>query len=362
LNQEYYQKLISGQIGGFASVVRLLLPILSFFYGVVIRLRNILYNIRLLKTHRVEKPVISVGNITAGGTGKTPLVIWLCRSLSEKKKTVILTRGYKAETSQEETSQTYDDEPKILIKNCPGIEVVVNPDRLEGAGEAIIKFGAEVLIMDDGFQHRRLSRDIDIVTIDATKPFGYDRILPAGLLREPPCGLIRADAVVITRCNQVNEIQLKMIEKQIENNMKDAIVAKTTHKVVAARLANGKKIIPEALKGKKIFAFCGIGNPHSFIATIRNLGCKVVGSKIFNDHHRYLEEDINEIIYHSDKIEADLIITTEKDWTKIDSFEVIQSKSTSNIAYLLVELEFIDGEEKIRGLIEKALEVKINAK
>jgi tetraacyldisaccharide 4'-kinase len=315
-----------------------------------------------LRTHRIDKPVISVGNITAGGTGKTPLVIWLCRWLSEKKKMVILTRGYKAVTSQAETSQTYDDEPQILIKNCPGVEVVVNPDRVEGANEAIIKFGAEVLIMDDGFQHRRLGRDIDIVTIDATKPFGYERVLPAGLLREPLCGLIRADAVVITRCNQVNEIQLKMIEKQIENNMKGAIVAKATNKVVAARIANGKKMIPEALKGKKIFAFCGIGNPHSFIATIRGLGCEIAGSKIYNDHYRYREEDINEIIHHSNKIKADLIITTEKDWTKIDSFEVIQSKSSSNIGYLVVELKFIDGEEKIRGLIEKALGVKINAK
>jgi tetraacyldisaccharide 4'-kinase len=277
-------------------------------------------------------------------------------------KTVVLTRGYKAATSQGETSQTYGDEPQILTKKCPGIEVVINPDRVEGAREAIRKHDAEVLVMDDGFQHRRLGRDVDIVTIDATKPFGYGKILPAGLLREPFCGLIRADAVVITRCNQVNEIQLKMIEKQIENNMKDAIVAKTTHKVVAARLANGKKIIPEALKGKRIFAFCGIGNPHSFITTIRDLGCEIAGSKIYNDHYRYREEDINEILSHSKKSDADFIITTEKDWTKIDFLEVINSESASIIGYLKIELNFISGEEKIRGLIEKALGIKINAK
>ncbi|MHC4293783.1 MAG: tetraacyldisaccharide 4'-kinase, partial [Planctomycetota bacterium] len=351
MDQEYYRKLISGQIGGSASSVRLLLPILSFFYGVVIRLRNILYNIGLLRTHRLDRPVISVGNITAGGTGKTPLVIWLCRCLSGKKKTVILTRGYKAQTSKEKTSQTYVDEPQILIKKCQGVEIIINADRVEGAREAIRKFNAEVLVLDDGFQHRRLGRDVDIVTVDATKPFGYGRLLPAGLLREPPCSLIRADAVVITRCDHVNEIQLKMIEKQIENNMKDAIVTKTAHKVVAARLANGKKIIPEALKGKRIFAFCGIGNPHSFITTLRDLGCEIAGSKIYNDHYHYREEDINEIINHSDKTDADLIITTEKDWTKLDCIEVIQSKRTSTIGCLVVELKFIDGEEKIRGLI-----------
>jgi len=361
LDQEYYRKLISGQIGGIASIVRLLLPILSFFYGIVIRSRNILYNIGLLRTHRVNKPVISIGNITVGGTGKTPLVIWLCRWLSGQMKTVVLTRGYKAATSQGETNQTYDDEPQILAKSCPGIKVVVNPDRVEGASEAIRKFGAEVLIMDDGFQRRRLTRDIDIVTIDATKPFGYSRLLPAGLLREPVGGLRRADAVIITRCDQVNEIQLKMIEKQIENITKDAILATTTHKVVIARLADGEGIIPEELKNKRIFAFCGIGNPHSFIATIQNLGCKVTGSKTFNDHHRYREEDIKEILFQSNKAYANLILTTQKDWTKIEYNNILNSGISKSMGYLEIKLEFISGEEKIRGLIEKALAVKIEA-
>jgi tetraacyldisaccharide 4'-kinase len=353
---------MSGEIEGFASSVRLLLPILSFLYVTVIRLRNVLYNIGLLRTHRVDKPVISVGNITAGGTGKTPLVIWLCRCLSQQKKTVVLTRGYKAGTNLEESSQTYDDEPRILANSCPGVEVVINPDRVEGARQAIIKFNAEVLVMDDGFQHRRLGRDLDIVTIDATKPFGYGRILPAGLLREPIYGLTRADAVVITRSDQVNEIQLKVIEKQIENNTKDTIIAKANHKVVAVRLANGKKIIPRSLKGKRVFAFCGIGNPHSFTKTIRDLGCEIVASKIYNDHYHYREEDINEIISHSNKIGVDLIITTEKDWTKIDSLEIVHSERASDIGYLKIELNFISGEEKIRGLIEKSLGIKINTK
>jgi tetraacyldisaccharide 4'-kinase len=359
LDQEYYRKLISGEIGGLGLIVRFLLPIICFFYGISVRLRNFLYTKGLFKIHRVDRPVISVGNITTGGTGKTPFVILLCKWLSEKKKIAILTRGYKAGTRQEETNQTYIDEPQILAKSCPGVEVIINPDRLEGAREAIRKFNAEVLLMDDGFQHRRLGRDVDIVMIDATKPFGYGWLLPAGLLREPICGLRRADAVVITRCDQVNEIQLKLVEQKIQNTTEDAIIARSAHKVVIAKLADGEEISPERLKGKRIFAFCGIGNPVSFIDTIHRIGCKVVGSKIYNDHHHYTEEDIREIFEKGGKVSSDLILTTQKDWTKIEGMKILYSEGNKPIGYLEIALNFISGEEKIRRLIEKSLAVKI---
>ncbi len=199
MNQSIFKKLVSGQSRGvIAAIVRLLLNVIAAFYGIGVCLRNRLFDGGQAKSYavttaglvtsdpplgevspladraQVTVPVISVGNITVGGTGKTPFVIWLCNLLREENiNCAILTRGYKAATGE-------NDEPGMLAKNCPGTAVVVNPDRLAGAIEAVKKHRAQALIMDDGFQHRRLHRDIDIVTIDAMLPFGYGRCcLPA---------------------------------------------------------------------------------------------------------------------------------------------------------------------------------------
>ncbi len=177
LNQEAYKKLISGQSKGIAAAgARAVLRLLSWGYAAITGIRNLLYSKGWLKIHRVNVPVISIGNITTGGTGKTPLVIWLAHQITKNSKFKncgILTRGYKT-----------TDEPEILAQSCPAAKVIINPDRVAGAQEAINKFAAQVLLMDDGFQHRRLGRNLDIVTIDATCPFGYGKILPAGLLQE----------------------------------------------------------------------------------------------------------------------------------------------------------------------------------
>ena len=191
MDQQKYKKLISGQKKGFeASIVLFFLKILSFIYVIIIVIRTFLYSAGWLKIHRVNVPVISVGNITTGGTGKTPFVIWVYRHIVEnskiKKRNIlcgILTRGYKTA-----------DEPKLLEQSCPEAKIIVNPDRIAGAKEAITKYSPNIFILDDGFQHRRIGRDLDIVTIDATCPFGYGRMLPAGLLREPVSSLKRADA------------------------------------------------------------------------------------------------------------------------------------------------------------------------
>jgi len=208
LKQQTHRKLISGQSSGFgASILRLLLALAATGYSLVVRLRNFLYSNGMLRVHHVDAAVICVGNITTGGTGKTPLVVWLCNLITQNSKLntqnckfAILTRGYKARTQE---NADLKDEIAILAESCPEAQVIVNPDRVAGAAEAIEKHAAKVLIMDDGFQHRRLARNLDIAAIDATQPFGYGRMLPAGLLREPVSSLNRAGAVVITRCDQV---------------------------------------------------------------------------------------------------------------------------------------------------------------
>jgi len=191
LNQQTYRKLISGQsTGWFAASSRSALGVAGAVYTIGIRLRNLLYCKGWLKAHRVNAIVFSVGNITTGGTGKTPLVIWLYNLLRQKNYgCAILTRGYKATQNSKHKTQNYFDEPAILAETCPKAKVIVNPDRVASAAAAVNKFGANVLIMDDGFQHRRLGRDLDIVTIDAMCPFGYGKLLPAGLLREPATAL-----------------------------------------------------------------------------------------------------------------------------------------------------------------------------
>jgi len=361
LNQQRFHKLISGQTRGFgASCLRFFLGVAAKLYAAIIALRNLAYSKKWLKVHTAGAAVISVGNITVGGTGKTPLVVWLVKQITEnlKLKTknygcAVLTRGYK-------TTQNYSDEPAILTESCPQAKVIINPDRVAGAGEAVSKFKANALIMDDGFQHRRLARDLDIVTIDATCPFGYDKMLPAGLLREPVAALKRADAVVITRCDQAGEGKLAELEKKLWYLNPNMTIARSIHKPVCTKPIDGSQISIDELKDKRILAFCGIGNPDAFFNTVNGLGCDIVGSKIYDDHYRYTDDCLADIYEQAGHLKADLILTTQKDWTKITRLATV--KKDIPLAYLAIELKFISGEDKITQLIEDALAGKITGK
>ena len=359
MDQQAYRRLISGQTEGLAAaVLRILLLILSLIYCSVIRLRNFLYARGAFKTYRSDVPVISVGNITAGGTGKTPLVIWVCRLLEERGiSTAILTRGYKSAQRSKDPVPGCGDEPAVLAESCPKAKVIVNPDRVAGANQAVSEFAAQALVMDDGFQHRRLHRDLDIVTIDATEPFGFGSILPAGLLREPVSSLKRAGAAVITRSDQVSDEQLARLESKLNLTNPKMAIAKTTHTALYAKSADGKEIDLDQLACKKIFAFCGIGNPQAFFQTIKQNNAILVGSKIYDDHYRYSDGDIAYIREQARKAGAEMILTTQKDFNKISHYTPKNGDIT--LAYLAVELKFTAGEDKIRQLIEAALAGKI---
>jgi tetraacyldisaccharide 4'-kinase len=391
LNQQNYCKLISGQSSGFgASILRFLLGIAAIGYSFVVRLRNFLYSKGWLKVHHVDVAVICVGNITVGGTGKTPLVVWLCNLITQNPKLktqnckcAILTRGYKARAQE---NADFKDEIAILAESCPEAEVIVNPDRVAGAAEAIEKYAAKVLIMDDGFQHRRLARDLDIVTIDATQPFGYGKMLPDGLLREPVSSLNRAGAAVITRCDQVTEVHLCELEQKLRAINPGMIIARSIHAAVSVKypepsvipakagIQKGSKKMDycscrndniEQLKGKKVFAFCGIGNPDAFLNTIKNLGAELTGSKIYDDHYHYTDACLTEISEQAEELGADLILTTQKDWTKVISnpeFQISESKSPLPFAYLAIEIKFLAGEDKLTALINDTLACKIRQK
>ena len=360
MNQQVYRNLISGRSTGLpAALLRFFMGVAATGYSLVVRLHNFLYSKRWLEIHTADVPVISIGNITAGGTGKTPLVIWICRFLQNKNvPCAILTRGYKTTQNLKLKTQNYVDEPAILTESCPQAKVIVNPNRAEAAAEAVDKFGAKVLIMDDGFQHRRLHRDLDIVTIDATCPFGYGKVLPAGLLREPVASLNRTDAAVVTRCDQISESELSRIEKKLRLINPDMVIAKSIHNPICAKSLAGEKITIEQLKDKKIFAFCGIGNPDAFLNTIRNTGANLVGSKIYNDHYHYTNDCLADIYEQARCLNADLILTTQKDYTH---YALRNTQYEIPFAYLAVEIKFTSGEDKLKQLIEDALAGKIHS-
>jgi tetraacyldisaccharide 4'-kinase len=311
-------------------------------------LRNSLYSKGLFRTHRVDATVISVGNLTVGGTGKTPLAIWLCRVMWQRQRhCAVLTRGYKARKGES------SDEPAVLASNCPGADVIVNPNRVAGARQAITAHGANVLILDDGFQHRRLARDLDIVTIDATLPFGHGKLLPRGLLREPVSSLRRANAVVITRRDQVSEEALAQIEGQVRLNSPDVVIATAIHAPVNVAGA-GTEIGLEELRGKRVYAFCGLGNPEAFFDTVRHIGCVLVGSRRFDDHHAYTRDSVGEVCRQASEYSADYVITTQKDWTKI--VRLIPPRNTPPVVYLTIEMEFVTGAEQLTALIDYVLD------
>lgn len=362
MDQQTYRKLISGQISPWLGIPgRILLTLLSWPYSLVTLFRNWLYTQGWLRVRRVGVPVVCVGNLTTGGTGKTPLVVWLARLMGQKGlRAAVLTRGYKARrvcTAHHDpkvgNAHPTTDEPAELAQACPGVPVIVNPDRVAGAAEAIRNHGAQVLLMDDGFQHRRLGRDLDIVTIDATCPFGYGRLLPAGLLREPLTGLTRAHAVVMTRSDQVSEEALRQIETEIRQMNPDLVVARSIHAPVGARRGDGVEIPLEELKGKRVFAFCGLGNPAAFFATVQACGGVLAGSRAYDDHYAYAQGDLTDLCQAARSCGAELLLTSQKDWTKIAPLN--RPDEAVPTAYLAVELRFTAGGDPLRALIEQTL-------
>ena len=346
MKQESYRRIVSGSDqSAKAGMLRALLRVAGLLYALVICVRNRLYDWGVLRSVSVQVPVICVGNITAGGTGKTPLVIWLCKYLASKGlKIAILTRGYKTRNGE------MTDEPALLTKACGDVPVIVNSDRVAGARKAIAQHQPDILILDDGFQHRRLKRDMDIVAMDATCPFGYGRILPAGLLRESPQALKRASAVVITRSNQVDPQQVKAVENKVRDVAPDVPIAKTIHRLKHALTLNKETITMDELVGKPVFAFCGIGNPKAFFSSLEQNGLDLVGTRIYDDHHAYTQEDMKRILEKARGCGAKIVLCTQKDWVK----SALLAPKADDIVFasLAMELDFLEGFDKISQLLD----------
>ncbi|HKY43722.1 MAG TPA: tetraacyldisaccharide 4'-kinase [Pyrinomonadaceae bacterium] len=336
----------------------IVLPPLSLLYGAITRTRLSLYRRGTFHTTKLERPVISVGNITTGGTGKTPLVEWVSRKLAAKgKKVCILTRGYGRQDPhlQVIVSDGYGvlaspseagDEPYLLATSLTGQAAVISSaDRIAAGHEAIKDFGSDCFVLDDGFQHLRLARDLNIVTIDATNPWGGGTLLPYGRLREKPEGLRRADCVVITRCDQVKNLDpLREDLTKLTNNRPIFNSQMRTSRV--SSLKNG----PGSLAGPaRVAAFCAVGNPSSFIEHLRRSGFEIALSTSFPDHHVYSQDEIDSITRSAQEAGATALITTAKDAVKL------RAMSFSLPCYVL-EIEIsIDNSEELTQLIDTVL-------
>ncbi|HEU4835858.1 MAG TPA: tetraacyldisaccharide 4'-kinase [Pyrinomonadaceae bacterium] len=304
----------------------IVLPPLSLLYGAVTRTRLSLYRRGTFQTTKLDRPVISIGNITTGGTGKTPLVEYVAKLLAAQgKKVCILTRGYgrKDPHLQVIVSDGYGvlaspseagDEPYLLATKLTGKAAVISSaDRIAAGQEAIKDFGTEVFVLDDGFQHLRLARDLNIVCIDATNPWGGGRLLPYGRLRESLEGMRRADCVVLTRCDQVESVA-RLREEVLELTGGKPIFESRMRPVRVTSLKNGPETI--AVPGR-VGAFCAVGNPSSFFETLRELGYELGLERAFADHHVYSQSEVEELDRLAKQTGAMALITTAKDAVKL---------------------------------------------
>jgi tetraacyldisaccharide 4'-kinase len=318
---EAYHALIRGERRGpLAALARLGLWAASWPYRLGAAVRNRLYDRGWKAVRRAAVPVVSVGNLTLGGTGKTPCVEYVARFYRDLGlRVVILSRGYGAGAGR-------NDEAMVLEENLPDVPHLQGPDRVALAGIAAEELEAELLVLDDGFQHRRLHRDLDVVLIDATWPPHRDHLFPRGTLREPAGGLKRAGAVVVTRCDQVTPAELGETRDWLTARFPDKPVAWTEHRPV--ELIGGEPgdvpgepgdvSLPELLYGKPVAGFCGIGNPAAFRRTLEGLGATVVAFRTFPDHHPYTRPDVDDLRAWAARLPADAVVaTTQKDWVKI---------------------------------------------
>ena len=313
--QEYLYDLVTGSVKGpKGEFLRGCLFILSLVYGALVVILAGFYRI---KPARLGAKVISVGNITLGGTGKTTLVEYLSVKLSSAGQSIaVLSRGYKR-TPGSSGAQGLGDEPAMLKKKLPQVAVVVDPDRIKAARAALRNHTYDTFILDDGFQQWKIFKDLEIVTIDAANPFGNGLMLPAGFLREPLSALKRADIFLLTQgaTGQGSEV---LTEKLRRINPLALIVESRHEPVGFRRLGQEDEILsPGSFKGKPVAIFCGIGNPEGFKNSIDNLGIKVAKFFRFADHHKYTCPEITRIIETAREANLEAIITTQKDAVKV---------------------------------------------
>lgn len=346
MNESEFLRIISGERTDVtATAMRVLLHGLSWGYGTAVRLRNLAWDIGLSSVHRPAVPVISIGNLTTGGTGKTPVTAMLCSMLQDMQhRPGILSRGYRAQSEQG------NDEFRVLQLTAPGVPHVQNPDRIAGLQSLLQSADTErpdVILLDDGMQHRRLGRTLNLVLVDASNPFGFGRLLPRGLLREPLSGFRRADAVILTRCELASASQLDQLRRTITKlapHLRDNLL-ELEFRPTGLRDGGGVSSGLSTLQQTPVWLLSGIGNPNAFRRTCEQAGGTIAGTSWFPDHHHFTEEELRQVRQLQEQSRAAFVLTTLKDLVRIPPQPGFQA----------LEIEAVqqqEHQEKLRGLLQ----------
>lgn len=374
--EAYVLSVIEGRRSGtWPATLQVFLRILSWIFGVIVQARLALYQFGILRYHALGCQILSVGNLTVGGTGKTPIVEVFARELASRgRKVAILSRGYKMKEplfllrvlrtltlqSRREpppvvsdgtqvllNSQEGGDEPYMLATNLPGVVVIVGKDRVKSGRHAIKKFKCNTLILDDGFQNLHLKHRLDIVLVDRTNPFGNGRLLPCGVLREPIRNLKRAGFVFITKSTGDGAIELKKTLRELNP---DAPISECRHCARHLQNVYTREQRPlEALRGLTIAAVSGIAVPKSFEDELIRLGATVRYHKRYTDHHRYAPTEILDVIDRAVSLGCQAVLTTEKDAVR---FPPLDDRRVP-ILFLRVEIEMLSGQEGFHDWISR---------
>ena len=374
--ETFFLEVIFEQRPGYrASLVRSLLYLLSKLFQIAVKTRRFLYNMRILRDSTLGVQVIAIGNLTVGGTGKTPVVEKFARELQDQGRTVaILSRGYRSKPTpfgkrlankvlfRDDTSpprvvsdgksllldsETAGDEPYMLASNLKDVVVLVDKDRVKSGRYAIEKFGCDTLLLDDGFQYWKLrGRRQDIVLIDRQQPFGNERLLPRGTLREPPSHLARATTIFITKSDG-KTVELR--RRIAQYNSTAGIIECIHHPLYFEDVFTGQRHGMELIKGRKVASLSGIAQPESFEQSLATVGGIVVYSKRFADHHRFTQQEIINAINRGKKRQAELIITTQKDAVR---FPKIDRRDLS-IYFMRVEIKIMSGADDFHDCVRK---------
>jgi tetraacyldisaccharide 4'-kinase len=358
-----------------AAVVRSILYAFSRVFEVAIKLRRFLYNVRILRDRTLGVQVIAIGNLTVGGTGKTPVVEKFARELTNQGRTVaILSRGYRSKPKpflewltnkvllRDDTtpprvvsdgksllldSEMAGDEPYMLASNLRDVVVLVDKDRVKSGRYAIEKFGCDTLLLDDGFQYWKLrGRRHDVVLVDCQQPFGNERLLPRGTLREPPSHLARASTIFITKSDG-KAAELKQRIQQFNPNA--GIIECIHHPLYLEDVFTGERRDLEFIKGRKVSALSGIAQPESFEQSLVNLGAELVYARSFADHHRFSQLEVIKVINRSKKKLAEAIITTQKDAVRFPKID----RRDLPIYFMRVEIKILTGAEDFHDCVRK---------
>jgi tetraacyldisaccharide 4'-kinase len=339
LNSAQFHEIISGRrCGPIAALARGLLRLVESPYSLAVCWRNRRYDRGSALVERGTVPVVCVGNLSLGGTGKTPMVKWIARWFVERGvRVAIVSRGYGAQAGKQ------NDEALELAQSLPGVPQVQNPDRVAGARRAVEEFGAQLILLDDGFQHRRLARDLDIVLLDATEPFGFDHVFPRGTLREPVTGLQRAGVVCLTRADRVDESARIAIRQRVANLAPHAAWCEAAHAPHGLLNAAGRTELLWLLADRHVAAFCGIGNPAAFRHALESAGCDIVLWREFADHHAYSDTDLAELRGSVSASNAELVVCTHKDLVKLPSTDL----GGRPLWALTIEMQILAGQDAL---------------